>query len=643
MTGLPRYSYDLIVIGAGGAGLRAAIAARESGKRVAIICKSLFGKAHTVMAEGGIAASMGNVNSHDNWQVHFRDTMRGGKFLNNPRMAELHAQEAPQRVWELETYGALFDRTPDGRISQRNFGGHEYPRLAHVGDRTGLELIRTMQQKIVSLQQEDERELGDFEARVKVFAECTVTELLQAEGSIAGAFAYFRETGRFAVFQAPAVVVATGGIGKSFKVTSNSWEYTGDGHALALRAGARLINMEFVQFHPTGMVWPPSVKGILVTESVRGDGGVLKNSEGKRFMFEYIPEVFRTQYATTEAEADGWYTDPEHNHRPPELLPRDEVARAINSEVKAGRGTPHGGVFLDIASRRSAEEIRKKLPSMYHQFSELADVDITAEPMEVGPTCHYVMGGIEVAPDTGASSVPGLFAAGECSGGMHGSNRLGGNSLSDLLVFGRRAGLGAVAYIDRLGGNIPAIADADIEAASAAALLPFREGSPAGGENPYTVHADLQQVMNDLVGIIRREGEIQQALEKLDGLDARARQVAVEGHRQFNPGWHLALDLQNMLLVSRCVAAAALLRTESRGGHTREDHPGMALEWRRRLLVCSFAEGSVQIDDVEQPPVRPDLLAMFEPAELAKYFTEAELTDVVGSAATDGATGQEGH
>ena len=641
MAGPVRYSYDLVVIGAGGAGLRAAIAARESGKRVAIICKSLFGKAHTVMAEGGIAASMGNVNSHDNWQVHFRDTMRGGKFLNNPRMAELHAQEAPQRVWELETYGALFDRTPDGRISQRNFGGHEYPRLAHVGDRTGLELIRTMQQKIVSLQQEDEREFGDLEARVKVFAECTVTELLRSGGAISGAFAYFRESGRFAVFQAPAVVLATGGIGKSFKVTSNSWEYTGDGHALGLRAGARLINMEFVQFHPTGMVWPPSVKGILVTESVRGDGGVLKNSDGKRFMFDYIPDVFKTQYATTEAEADGWYTDPEHNHRPPELLPRDEVARAINSEVKAGRGTPHGGVFLDIASRRSAEDIRKKLPSMYHQFSELADVDITAEPMEVGPTCHYVMGGIEVDPDTGASSVPGLFAAGECSGGMHGSNRLGGNSLSDLLVFGRRTGLGAVAYLDTLGTNVPTIADADLEAASTAALVPFRDGGPAGGENPYTVHADLQQVMNDLVGIIRREDEIQQALERLDGLAARADQVAVEGHRQFNPGWHLALDLQNMLLVSRCVAAAALLRTESRGGHTREDHPGMAPQWRQRLLVCSLADGRVHIDDVTQPPVRPDLLAMFDPAELAKYFTEAELADRDGSA--DRASGPEGH
>lgn len=650
MTGPQRYTFDVVVIGAGGAGLRAAIAARESGKRVAIVCKSLFGKAHTVMAEGGIAAAMGNVNSHDNWQVHFRDTMRGGKFLNNPRMAELHAQEAPQRVWELETYGALFDRTPDGRISQRNFGGHEYPRLAHVGDRTGLELIRTLQQKIVSLQQEDQRELGDFEARVKVFAECTVTELLHDRGSpghpVSGAFAYFRETGRFAVFQAPAVVIATGGIGKSFKVTSNSWEYTGDGHALALRAGARLINMEFVQFHPTGMVWPPSVKGILVTESVRGDGGVLKNSEGERFMFDYIPDVFKTQYATTEAEADGWYADPEHNHRPPELLPRDEVARAINSEVKAGRGTPHGGVFLDIASRRSAEVIRKKLPSMYHQFSELADVDITAEAMEVGPTCHYVMGGVEVDPDTGASSVPGLYAAGECSGGMHGSNRLGGNSLSDLLVFGRRAGIGAAAYIDTLGAAQPAISDTDVEAAAAAAVAPFREGGPAGGENPYTVHADLQQVMNDLVGIIRREGEIEKALQQLDDLDARSAQVAVEGHRQFNPGWHLALDLANMLLVSRCVAAAALLRTESRGGHTREDYPKMSPDWRRRLLVCSLVDGRVHIENVEQPPVRTDLVALFDPDELGKYFTDAELVGVASPSPGVGPAGPpdpEGH
>ncbi len=437
-----RHEYDVVVIGAGGAGLRAVIEARERGLKVAVITKSLFGKAHTVMAEGGCAAAMGNANPKDNWQVHFRDTMRGGKFLNNWRMAELHAKEAPDRVWELETYGALFDRTKDGRISQRNFGGHTYPRLAHVGDRTGLEIIRTLQQKIVSLQQEDKAEFGDYEARIRVFHECTITDLVKDGDRIAGAFGYWRENGNFILFETPAVVLATGGIGKSYKVTSNSWEYTGDGHALALRAGATLINMEFVQFHPTGMVWPPSVKGILVTEGVRGDGGVLKNSEGNRFMFDYIPPVFKGQYAESIEEADQWLKDNDSARRTPDLLPRDEVARAINSEVKAGRNSPHGGVFLDIASRLPAEEIKRRLPSMYHQFMELAEVDITKEPMEVGPTCHYVMGGVEVDPDTGAAKTPGLFAAGECSGGMHGSNRLGGNSLSDLLVFGRRAGHG---------------------------------------------------------------------------------------------------------------------------------------------------------------------------------------------------------
>ena len=631
MTEVERHSYDVVVIGAGGAGLRAVIEAREQGYSVAVVCKSLFGKAHTVMAEGGCAASMGNANSNDNWQVHFRDTMRGGKFLNNWRMAELHAKEAPDRVWELETYGALFDRTADGRISQRNFGGHTYPRLAHVGDRTGLELIRTMQQKIVSLQQEDFAKFGDYEARIKVFAECTVTELLLDDGAVAGAFGYWRESGRFVLFDAPAVVLATGGIGKSFKVTSNSWEYTGDGHALALRAGAKLINMEFVQFHPTGMVWPPSVKGILVTEGVRGDGGVLKNSDDERFMFGYVPEVFKGQYADSVEEADRWYTDADNNRRTPDLLPRDEVARAINSEVKEGRGSPHGGVFLDIASRLPAEEIQRRLPSMYHQFKELADVDITKEAMEVGPTCHYVMGGIEVDPDTGAASVPGLFAAGECSGGMHGSNRLGGNSLSDLLVFGRRAGLGAAAYVGGLGERRPKAGQSDVDAAAKMALAPFDPPDEGVAENPYTLHTELQQSMNDLVGIIRKAGEIRQALEKLGEIRRRILRVTVEGHRQFNPGWHLAVDLRNMLLVSECVARAALTRTESRGGHTRDDYPGMDAEWRHKLLVCSAVAGdNPTVPDVdvvveEQLPLRQDLLELFELDELGKYYTDGEL------------------
>ncbi|WP_433600245.1 fumarate reductase/succinate dehydrogenase flavoprotein subunit [Nocardia sp. CA-135953] len=631
MPEVERHNYDVVVIGAGGAGLRAVIEAREHGLSVAVVCKSLFGKAHTVMAEGGCAASMGNANEKDNWQVHFKDTMRGGKFLNNWRMAELHAQEAPDRVWELESYGALFDRTADGRISQRNFGGHTYPRLAHVGDRTGLEIIRTMQQKIVSLQQEDFAETGDYESRIKVFAECTITELLKDGDRIAGAFGYWRESGRFVLFEAPAVVVATGGIGKSYKVTSNSWEYTGDGHALALRAGATLINMEFLQFHPTGMVWPPSVKGILVTEGVRGDGGVLKNIEGTRFMFEYIPPVFKGQYAETEEEADQWLRDNDSARRTPDLLPRDEVARAINSEVKAGRGTEHGGVYLDIASRLPAEEIRRRLPSMHHQFKELADVDITKEPMEVGPTCHYVMGGIEVDPDTGAATVPGLFAAGECSGGMHGSNRLGGNSLSDLLVFGRRAGLGAATYVEQLSER-PAVADADIDAAAKAAVAPFDPPAEGTGENPYTLHTDLQQAMNDLVGIIRKEHELQQAIERLAELRTRFNSVTVEGHRQFNPGWHLALDLRNMLLISECVAQAALLRTESRGGHTRDDFPAMDPEWRNKLLVCAIdaadADGpvpGVRVTPEDQIPMRDDLLALFDLGELEKYYNSADL------------------
>jgi len=619
-----RHEYDVVVIGAGGAGLRAAIEARELGMRTAIISKSLFGKAHTVMAEGGIAASMGNANPRDNWQVHFRDTMRGGKFLNNPRMAELHAKEAPDRVWELETYGALFDRTKEGKISQRNFGGHEYPRLAHVGDRTGLELIRTLQQKIVSMQQEDQRDHGDYEAMIRVFAECAITDLLLDGPRIAGAFGYFRETGDFVLFEAPAVVLATGGIGKSFKVTSNSWEYTGDGHALAMRAGASLLNMEFVQFHPTGMVWPPSVKGILVTESVRGDGGVLRNSEGKRFMFDYIPDVFKKQYAETEDEGDRWYTDPENNKRPPELLPRDEVARAINSEVKADRGSPHGGVFLDVSTRLPAEEIKRRLPSMWHQFKELADVDITKEPMEVGPTCHYVMGGVEVDPDTAAASVPGLFAAGEVAGGMHGSNRLGGNSLSDLLVFGRRAGLGAAQYVDSLSRQRPAVRESDLDDVMGFALQPFETDV---GENPYEIHQELQQAMQDLVGIIRRPEEIEDALARLEKFRERATKVKVEGRRQFNPGWHLALDLRNMVIVSECVAKSALERQESRGGHTRDDYPAMDAVWRQVNLICSHPAGSVEVEVKQQPvpAIRVDLIALFDRGELAKYLTDEEM------------------
>jgi succinate dehydrogenase / fumarate reductase flavoprotein subunit len=593
---LERHEYDVVVVGAGGAGLRAAIEAHESGARTAVVCKSLLGKAHTVMAEGGIAAAMANLYPEDNWRVHFRDTMRGGKMLNHWRMAQLHAQEAPDRVRELEDWGALFDRTPDGLISQRDFGGHRYARLAHVGDRTGLELIRTLQQRTVAL-------------GIDVYMECTVTRLLTDANGITGAFGYWRESGRFVAWQAPSVVLATGGIGKSYKVTSNSWEYTGDGHSLALQAGATLVNMEFVQFHPTGMVWPPSVRGILVTESVRGDGGILKNSAGNRFMFDYIPDFFRKETAETEAEADRWYDDKKNNRRPPELLPRDEVARAINSEVKAGRGTPHGGVFLDIASRRSAEYIRKRLPSMYHQFKELAEVDITAEAMEVGPTCHYVMGGVEVDPDTEAARVPGLFAAGEVAGGMHGSNRLGGNSLSDLLVFGRRAGLAAAEHARGRVSRV-ALPDETLADAGRAALAPFER---EGGENPYTVQHDLQQTMHDLVGIIRTAPEMEQALERIAALKERVANLSVEGHRQYNPGWHLALDLPHMLIVSECIARAALERQESRGGHTRDDFPGPDPEWGKTNLICAPApDGGVAVTHQPLPQMPPELAEIFE-------------------------------
>src|SRR5579884_3772707 len=571
------HEYDVLVVGAGGAGLRAAIEASALGAKTALVCKSLLGKAHTVMAEGGIAAAMGNVWPEDNWKVHFRDTMRGGKMLNNWRMAQIHAQEAPDRVLELEEWGALFDRTKDGLILQRDFGGHRYARLAHVGDRTGLEMIRTLQQHAVH-------------KGIDVFMEFNIQRLLKDGDKISGAFGYWRDSGQFVLFKCKAVVLATGGVGKCWKVTSNSWEYTGDGPAMALNAGADLIDMEMVQFHPTGMIWPPSVRGILVTEGVRGDGGTLRNSDGERFMFRYIPDFFKAETADNEAEADRWYEDKANNRRTPDLLPRDEVARAINSESKSGRGSPHGGVFLDIASRRSAEYIKKRLPSMYHQFMELAEVDITKEPMEIGPTCHYVMGGVEVDPDSGVSKVTGLYAAGEVAGGMHGANRLGGNSLGDLLVFGKRAGEYAAGYVKEISGNRPLVSDDDVEAAAAEALAPFGN---EGGENPYSVHQELQAVMQDLVGIIRNEQELTSALEKIRSLEEKVRSVSVEGHRQYNPGWHLAIDLHNMLLVSESVARAALERKESRGGHTRDDYPMTDYDYwgKRNLIVELDADG----------------------------------------------------
>jgi succinate dehydrogenase / fumarate reductase flavoprotein subunit len=589
------HEFDVVVIGAGGAGLRAAIEATGLGARTALVCKSLLGKAHTVMAEGGIAAAMGNVYPEDNWQVHFRDTMRGGKMLNSWRMAQLHAQEAPDRVYELEEWGALFDRTADGRILQRDFGGHRFARLAHVGDRTGLEMIRTLQHRAVA-------------TGVEVFMECTVMRLLTDGGRIAGAVAYWRESGRLLVLRAKAVVLATGGIGKAWQVTSNSWEYTGDGHALALWAGADLVDMEFVQFHPTGMVWPPSVRGILVTEGVRGDGGVLRNAEGRRFMFDYIPEMFRSETAETEEEADRWYDDRTNNRRTPDLLPRDEVARAINTEVKEGRGSPHGGVFLDIAGRKPAEYVKRRLPSMYHQFKELADVDITREPMEVGPTCHYVMGGIRVDPDTQAATVPGLYAAGEAAGGMHGANRLGGNSLSDLLVFGLRAGRFAAEHAGALR-ELPAVDPDQVEAAEREALAPFERDE---GENPYTVQQELQDTMQELVGIIRTEGELKSALERIAVLQQRASRVSVGGHRQYNPGWHLALDLRSLLTVSECVTLAALERRESRGGHTRDDYPKPDPELGKVKVVVRLRDGEPTVVREPLDEMPDDLKRLFE-------------------------------
>ncbi len=589
------HDYDVIVIGAGGAGLRAAVEASAQGVKTALICKSLLGKAHTVMAEGGIAAALGNVYPEDNWQVHFRDTMRGGKMLNNWRMAMLHAQEAPARVHELEEWGALFDRTKDGRILQRDFGGHRYARLACVGDRTGLEMIRTLQNHAVH-------------KGIDVFMECTILRLLLAGGRVAGAFGYWRESGKFVVFAARAVVLATGGIGKAYKVTSNSWEYTGDGHALAYWAGADLMDMEFVQFHPTGMVWPPSVRGILVTEGVRGDGGILKNSHGERFMFRSIPPMFKAETADSPEEADRWHTDRTTARRPPELLPRDEVARAINAEVKAGRGSPHGGVFLDIASRRDPAFIRKRLPSMYHQFKELADVDITKEPMEVGPTCHYVMGGVRVDADTAASTVPGLFAAGEVAGGMHGSNRLGGNSLSDLLVFGRRAGLSAAEYVKRFTGSLTRD-PGQVEVVAREALAPFDRTS---GENPYAVQQDLQETMQTLVGIIRTEAELRKALDELTQLKARAEKVAVVGNRQYNPGWHLALDLRSLLTVSEAITRAALERKESRGGHTRDDYPTPDPHFGKVNVVVRERRGEMTLSQEPLPEMPDELKRLFE-------------------------------
>jgi succinate dehydrogenase / fumarate reductase, flavoprotein subunit len=596
-----RHEHDVLVIGAGGAGLRAAIESAHGGASVGLICKSLLGKAHTVMAEGGVAAALANVDDRDNWRVHFADTMRGGQYLNNWRMAELHAKEAPDRVRELEAWGTVFDRTPDGRILQRNFGGHKYPRLAHVGDRTGLEMIRTLQDHAIY-------------QPIDVHMECTIVSLLKDGNRISGALGYDRERGRFKLFQAKAVVLATGGIGRAYSVTSNSWEYTGDGHALAYNAGAALQDMEFVQFHPTGMVWPPSVKGILVTEGVRGEGGILVNREGRRFMFDDIPENYRNQ--TADNEEEGWrYTQGDKNaRRPPELLTRDHVARAIIREVREGRGSPHGGVYLDISwikgkLSNAEEHIKKKLPSMYHQFKQLADIDITKEPMEVGPTTHYVMGGVRVDGDTQMSTVPGLFAAGEVGAGLHGANRLGGNSLSDLLVFGMRAGKYAAEFAARQSST-----KVDAEQADEIvriALEPFNRQS--GGEGPYQVEHDLQIMMQDRVGIVRREEEIRQALDALKTLRERARNVSVTGNREYNPGWHTALDLQNLITVSEIVARAALERKESRGGHFRDDFPDKDPAYGKfNIIVRRGPGGEMQVTRETIPEMREDLKRIVE-------------------------------
>jgi len=595
------FEHDVLVIGAGGAGLRAAIEASAAGVSVGLICKSLLGKAHTVMAEGGIAAALANVDGRDNWKVHFADTMRGGQYLNNWRMAEIHAKEAPARVNELEAWGALFDRTNDGRILQRNFGGHKYPRLAHVGDRTGLEMIRTLQDH-------------GIHQGLDVHMECTVVTLLQDGDRVVGAFGYDRERGRFKIFHAKAVVLATGGIGRAFKITSNSWEYTGDGLALAYHAGAELMDMEFVQFHPTGMVWPPSVRGILVTEGVRGEGGVLRNKDGKRFMFGDIPELYRAQ--TADNEEEGWrYTQGDPNaRRPPELLTRDHVARCIVREIKEGRGSPHGGVFLDISwikerIPRAAERIKKKLPSMYHQFMALAGIDITKEPMEVGPTTHYMMGGIRVDADSQMSNVPGLFAAGECAAGLHGSNRLGGNSLSDLLVFGKRAGEFAAQFAKAHGAG--KLDEKQIEQAAVWALAPFAKNN--NGENPYKLQDELQDFMQDLVGIVRKQNEMERAMELIHQLKARALKAGVTGNREYNSGWHTALDLFNMLTVSEAITLAALERQESRGAHFREDFQAKDKNWGQvNLVLRKGANNEMQISRAPIPPMPPELQKIVE-------------------------------
>ena len=589
------FEHDVLIIGAGGAGLRAAIEASAAGVSVGLVCKSLLGKAHTVMAEGGIAAALANVDERDNWKVHFADTMRGGQYVNNWRMAELHAKEAPDRVRELEAWGAVFDRTKDGRILQRNFGGHKYPRLAHVGDRTGLEMIRTLQDHGVH-------------QGIDVHMEQTILSLLKDGERVVGAFGYERERGRFKIFRAKAVVLATGGIGRAYKITSNSWEYTGDGHALAYEAGAELLDMEFIQFHPTGMVWPPSVMGILVTEGVRGDGGILTNKKGRRFMFDDIPENYRTQ--TADNEEEGWrYCQGDKNaRRPPELLTRDHVSRCIVREVKEGRGSPHGGVFLDISWIRkklpNAEEyIKRKLPSMYHQFKQLADIDITKVPMEVGPTTHYIMGGVRVDPDTQMSRVAGLFAAGECAAGINGANRLGGNSLSDLLVFGKRAGEFAAKFAKENSlGNID---NAKVDVAAREALAPFEQ---SGGKNPYEVQQNLQEIMQDSVGIVRHESEMKSALEHLGKFWQDVKRVGITGNREFNPGWHTALDLKNLLTVSEAITRAALERKESRGAQFREDYPNKDDAFGKvNTIISKAADGSMQVR-LEPLPEMPDYL-----------------------------------